>query len=123
MSDHDRKDIFRVSNYEHPFDDYEGQPVLVLDEFNSQLQFQLMLNILDRYPCKLPCRYRDAWAGWTEVWIVSNKSLPQQYEGVDEQIRPALDRRISEVLKMLGDGSTVSQDDIEKTEDDEWGFL
>lgn len=94
--DGDRSQIFRVTNYQHPFDDYAGQRVLVLDEFDSQLPFQLLLNVLDRYPCKLPCRYRDAWAGWTTVWIISNKPLEKQYQDVDSEVRAALDRRISD---------------------------
>lgn len=93
--DGDRSQIFRVTNYEHPFDDYAGQSTLVLDEFAGQLPFQLLLNVLDRYPCKLPCRYHDAWAGWTTVWIISNKPLKHQYQDVEPEVRAALDRRIT----------------------------
>lgn len=100
MSDHDREDVYRVTNYKHPWDEYEGEPVLVLDEYNSQLDFQFLLNVLDRYPLRLPCRYADRYAGWTEVWIVSNKPLSGQYIYEDEASRPALDRRIGEVIHM-----------------------
>ena len=93
--DGDRSQIFRVTNYEHPFDDYSGQSTLVLDEFAGQLPFQLLLNVLDRYPCKLPCRFHDTWAGWTTVWIISNKPLERQYQDVEPQVRAALDRRIT----------------------------
>lgn len=93
--DVDRSQIFRVTNYEHPFDDYSGQSTLVLDEFAGQLPFQLLLNVLDRYPCKLPCRFHDTWAGWTTVWIISNKPLERQYQDVEPQVRAALDRRIT----------------------------
>ena len=95
VMDGDRSEIFRVTNYQHPFDDYEGQATLVLDEFASQLPFQLLLNVLDRYPCKLPCRFHDAWAGWTTVWIISNKPLERQYQEVEPEVRAALDRRIT----------------------------
>lgn len=93
--DGDRSQIFRVTNYEHPFDDYSGQSTLILDEFAGQLPFQLLLNVLDRYPCKLPCRFHDTWAGWTTVWIISNKPLERQYQDVEPQVRAALDRRIT----------------------------
>ena len=67
-----------------------------LDEFAGQLPFQLLLNVLDRYPCKLPCRFHDTWAGWTTVWIISNKPLEKQYQDVEPEVRAALDRRISD---------------------------
>lgn len=121
MSEHDRAEVYRVTNYEHPWDEYEGEPILVLDEFASQLPFQLLLNVLDRYPLRLPCRYADRYAGWTDVWIVSNKPLAEQYENMDVRVRPALDRRISEVIHMTGE--TVSQDSVEGDDDDDDWYL
>lgn len=117
MSDHDRQDVYRVTNYKHPFDEYEGEPVLVLDEYNSQLDFQFLLNVLDRYPLRLPCRYADRYAGWTEVWIVSNKPLSGQYIYEDEETRPALDRRIGEVIHMDRESAL---DDFDVDDDECW---
>ncbi len=71
--------IYRVTDYEHPFDSYGQQPVLLLDEFAGQIQIQSLLNLLDGYPLELPCRYANKVACFTRVFIISNLPLSQQY--------------------------------------------
>ncbi len=41
------------------FDQYQGQDILVFDEFASQVPLSDMLNYLDRYPLMIPARYAD----------------------------------------------------------------
>ena len=65
--------IYRVTDYRHPWDEYEGQSVLVLDEFDGQFRWDQLLVFLDRYPVMLPARYNNHVACFTEVWIISNK--------------------------------------------------
>ena len=67
------ENVYRVSNYKNPFDSYAGQDVLLLDEFNSQIDIEQMLELLDGYPCKLPCRYSDKVACFTKVCSIVNK--------------------------------------------------
>ncbi|MFR5929940.1 MAG: hypothetical protein ACLUGI_04780 [Subdoligranulum sp.] len=45
-----------VSDYHHPFDGYQGQKVMLFDEFHSSLPLNSMLQYLDGYPLELPCR-------------------------------------------------------------------
>lgn len=73
------KSVYRITNWEHPFDAYDGEEVLVLDEFRSSLPLEVVLNILDPYPMMLPARYADRIAQFTEVWVVSNFLLGEQY--------------------------------------------
>ncbi len=73
------RDIYRVNSYKNPFDGYHSEPVLVLDEFYGQLDMEMMLNVLDRYPLRLPARYNDRIAAFTTVYIVSNVPLTSQY--------------------------------------------
>lgn len=106
------KDIYRVSNYKNPFDNYDKQPVLVLDEFigegtyKPQIAFDEFLNILDRYPMMLPCRYHDKWAAFTTVWVISN--LPFEYiyrsERAHNSRDAALRRRFDGVYRMTNEG-------------------
>ena len=79
LESYDPKDVYRVSDYRNPFDDYNGEDVLILDEFYDSLPFPLLLNVLDRYPLRMPARYTDKWAGYSIVWIISNRRLPNQY--------------------------------------------
>ena len=51
------ENIYRVTDYDHTFDGYIGQDVLVFEEFRSNLRISDMLNYLDGYPLNLPSRY------------------------------------------------------------------
>lgn len=100
-------EMFRVSSYKHPYDAYSDQPVLVLDDFSSQVPMDLMLNILDIYPMQLPCRYRDKWADFETVWVVSNLPLERQYTDVRDRCPEqweAFRARFSQVYCMTADG-------------------
>lgn len=69
------ENVYRVTNYKHPFDGYKGEPVIMFDEFRSNLPLPDMLNYLDVYPLMLPSRYADRVACYTQVFIVSNIPL------------------------------------------------
>lgn len=77
-------ELYTVTDYRHPFDNYNGEKVLVLDEFNSQLQIEFMLKLLDVYPMELPARYHNKHAAHEEVWIISNLKLEELYPSVQE---------------------------------------
>ena len=100
-------EMFRVSSYKHPYDAYSGQPVIVLDDFSSQVPMDLMLNILDIYPMHLPCRYQDKWAEFKTVWVVSNLPLERQYTDYRDRCPEQWDAfraRFSQVYCMTADG-------------------
>lgn len=97
---HGYENVYRVSDYKNPFDAYNNEPVIVLEEFRSQLTLSLMLNLLDIYPFRLPARYNDKMACYTTVYIASNWSIEQQYRDI-QQLHPlswqAFLRRIHKV--------------------------
>lgn len=100
------ENVFRVTNYDHPFDSYKGQKVILFDEFRSSLPFADMLSYLDCYPLLLPCRYADRVACYETVYIVSNIPLEKQYPNmqIDEPASyQAFLRRIHENYEMLPD--------------------
>ncbi len=79
MEQHGYDNVYRVTNYAHPFDNYRGQPVMLFDEFRSDLEIKDMLKYLDGYPLMLPCRFNDKVACYLTVYIVSNIPMDQQY--------------------------------------------
>ena len=94
------KNVYRVTNYEHPFDGYANQPVLVFDEFRSGIRISEMLNYCDIYPIELPARYTNKFACYECVYIISNWTLEEQYESVQKESPEtwkAFLRRIQEV--------------------------
>ena len=104
MEKHGYENIYRVTNYAHPFDGYKGQKVILFDEFRSSLPLTEMLCYLDGYPVPLPCRYADRVACYTEVYIISNIPLEKQYPNVqldEPESFEALKRRITSVYRML----------------------
>lgn len=93
----DPTDVYRVTDYKHPFDGYRGQKTLLLEEFRSSLPIEQMLVYLDGYYCELPCRYSNKISGWDTVYIVTNIPFFEQYRSVQEnhpETFKALQRRI-----------------------------
>lgn len=69
---HGADNVYMVNDYNNPFDKYNGEPVIFLDEFRGQMQFFKMLNtILSEYRVQVPCRYANVYALWSEVHITS----------------------------------------------------
>lgn len=82
MEKHGYRNVFRVTNYAHPFDGYMGEDVILFDEFRSSLPIADMLKYLDGYPVKLPCRFHDKEACFTKVYVVSNIPMEKQYPNI-----------------------------------------
>ena len=107
MEKYNYEDVFRVTDYLHPFDSYSGQDVIVFDEFHSQFSASQLLNFLDGYPLELPARYSNKIACYTQVYIISNIGLLQQYQAVQRE-QPetwaAILRRINHIVTFRPDG-------------------
>ena len=84
MDEYGYKNVYRVTDYLHPFDFYDGEDVIIFEEFRSSIRIGDMLNYLDGYPVKLPCRYLNREACFTKVYIISNIDLREQYKNVQE---------------------------------------
>lgn len=106
---HEPADIYRATDYKHPFDGYTIQPVIVFEEFRSSLPCGDMLNYLDIYPStQLPARYNQKIACYTAVYIISNWDFEMQYENVKAEnpaTYAAWVRRISKILDFDEDGN------------------
>lgn len=103
--------VYRVTNYAHPFDGYKGEAVILFDEFRSSLPISDMLKYLDGYPVMLPCRYADKVACFDTVYVISNIPLEEQYPNIqmdEPETWKALLRRFDSVTEKLrwerGDG-------------------
>ena len=108
VNKHGYKNMYRVTQYKHPFDSYKGQDVLVLDEFRFQIEFSEMLNLIDRYPFELDCRYNNNTACYTRVYVISNIPIEQQYPDIDKPSEnwKALLRRFDDFIVMASNSKT-----------------
>jgi len=101
MDNYGYENVYKVTNYAHPFDSYEGQDIILFDEFRSSLPLKDMLQYLDGYPCRLPARYSDRQACYMKVYIVSNIPFDKQYTNIqieEPQSFEAFRRRITKFL-------------------------
>ena len=110
LAKHGYADVYRVTDYAHPFDRYAQEPVMCFDEFRSSLLMGDMLSYLDGYPLALPARYANRQACYETVYIISNIDLAQQYPKVQEQepsTWKAFLRRINQVVEYRKDGPPI----------------
>lgn len=110
---HGDENVYRVTDYRHPFDTYAGEDVLVLEEFRSDLPIGNMLNYLDIYPLQLPARYNNRQACYNFVYIVSNWRLEEQYHNMktdNPKTYEAFLRRIKRVRTYTAPGEWQEQD-------------
>ncbi|MBD8932170.1 MAG: hypothetical protein EGQ79_08550 [Ruminococcus sp.] len=100
--------VYRVTDYVHPFDSYSCQPVICFDEFRSSLKLKEMLLYCDIYPLELPSRYSNKYACYHKIYIVSNWALEKQYSELqreDKESWQAFLRRIHNVIVYDKDGN------------------
>ena len=105
--------VYRVTDYAHPFDSYKGQDVIVFEEFRSSLPVVDMLVYLDGYPTELPCRYANKTACYTKVFLVTNIAFDKQYPNVqldNPETWNAFRRRIHYVQRMTKDFELLPDD-------------
>jgi hypothetical protein len=84
------ENVYRVTDYggmlsTEKFDGYKSEDVIIFEEFRSQIKIEKMLNYLDVYAVELPSRFRNKWACYTKVFIVSNWKLYEQYKNIQAE--------------------------------------
>lgn len=92
------ENVYIVTDYAHPFDNYNGEKIILFDEFHSSIDIKLMLRYIDIYNCELPARYENSYANYDTIFIVSNIPLSEQYKYSDNKTFNAFLRRIIGVL-------------------------
>lgn len=93
--------VYRVTDYLHPFDGYNCQPVIAFDEFRSSLRIKEMLLFCDIYPIELPSRYTNKFACYNKVYIISNWSLEKQYCEVQREDRESWEAFLRRIHKVI----------------------
>lgn len=98
-----KENIYFISGNDYPFDEYIGEPVLVIDEYRHEFRYNFLLKMLDIYKFNLPCRYHNKNALWSEVHITSVLNPLESFEQMvssDKRQKDSVEqlyRRIDEV--------------------------
>lgn len=108
LDEHGDENVYRITDYQHPFDSYQCEPVLVFEEFRSSLRLQDMLNYLDLYPVTLPARFAPKVGCFTTVYVVSNWTFEMQYAELQKDLEQVASyeawiRRFNGVVKVYND--------------------
>ena len=65
------ENVYRVCDYKAPFDNYNGQDVLFIEEYRGAFPLPVFLILLDKYKSDVHARYTNALSLWTKVYITS----------------------------------------------------
>lgn len=114
---HQAIDICRITNYRInkgiSFDSYNGQQVLVFDNFCSSIPIDEMIDYLDIFPISLPARFYDRYAVYKYVYILSTLSLEEQFKDI-RKYHPkkwnAFIRRITKIIEIQETGEIIEKE-------------
>lgn len=80
------------------FDDYQGEEILLLDDFYGNIKYSFLLRILDIYPLRVQCKGSYTYVNFKTIYITSNQSINEMFSGVLDT--SALIRRITSEKKI-----------------------
>lgn len=93
--------IYLLTDYDGGgFDNYCGEPILILEEFKAGFRFQSLLNILDSYKIQVHARYANVYALWNEVHITSVFPPEAVYNQLVDSENQSIDR-IKQLLRRI----------------------
>lgn len=78
--------------------DYDGQKIVIMDEFYGQLPLSYMLQVINRIPMKVEAKNTEMQLVAELIVITTNHHPRTWYQGVSDVHRRALQRRITKVF-------------------------
>lgn len=110
MADYGKESVFKKSASSGKWWNlYNGEPVLLLDEFYGQIQLPILLGILDGYELQLEIKGGMTYAEWTHVVITSNIPMEQWYPDAKADQLKALYDRVKKVTEYRGKSKRSDQ--------------
>lgn len=86
------KSVYKIDPPYKWWDGYENEDILLIDDYHSEaIPRGTFLNLLDGYPLRLETKGSHVWAHWTQVFVTSNYSPPND---------PAVARRLTDVCNL-----------------------
>lgn len=82
------------------WDGYQGQPNVIIDEFNGSIDVTYLLNWFDKYPCFAEIKGFSVPLQAVKFWVTSNVEPIFWYQDITAAHRDALLRRLTVVEKM-----------------------
>lgn len=119
MKEHGYENVFTLDSKwasTNFWGDYDGESVLLIDDFNGWVQYSYLLRVLDGHPLQLNIKGGSTYAMWTKVYITSNAMGGTWYNKIGDNLK----RRVKECLE-VSKGNTVclTHDEFWKQKDDD----
>lgn len=93
----ENRNVFTVNPDESfPFEGYDGEEAILIDDFYGDLKYHQLLRVLDGHQLRVNVKGAHRYARWKRVYITSNKHPNEWYK---KGLTPALKRRISSVTE------------------------
>lgn len=94
MRSHERAEVW--------FDGYDGQRILILDNFTgeAQMPMEMLMRVTDRYPFSAPCKGAHVQAAWDQVIITTSIDPVTWYMKSASEDISALNRRVTQYIKL-----------------------
>lgn len=93
--------IFTVNSGEtFPFDGYDGQKAILIDDFYGDIKYGFLLRVLDGHQLRVNVKGGHRYARWNKVIITSNRPPSQWYK---KGLTPALKRRLTTVTQLCNE--------------------
>lgn len=89
------------------FDGYEGESILIIDDFYGWIKWGFFLRLLDGYQLRLEIKGGFTYALWNKVIITSNK---HPFHWYDRGMDPALQRRITKVYHFTNNSEPIEEE-------------
>lgn len=92
------------------FDGYDGEAVLLIDDFYGEIRYSEFLRLTDGYRLKIETKGGHDWANWKFIFITSNRDPRTWYRNVtdaDPRASGALERRLHVIKEFLDEGEIV----------------
>nr|WAE42533.1 MAG: replication associated protein [Cressdnaviricota sp.] len=98
------------------WDGYEGQDVILIDDFANDIRLTSLLQTLDGYRLPLWIKGGQTQARWTRALITSNLDPAGWYPTANPRHRAALQRRITTVTKYEAPAPVVQEEFLPEAE-------
>jgi len=97
---HDHDSVYKHDGGDW-FDGYQGQEVVLFDDFSgSDFKLTYLLKLCDRYPMRVPVKGDFVHFRPKVIYFTSNVDPDEWYKNAISEHRAAFFRRVSEIIKM-----------------------
>lgn len=106
-------EAYRVRPGRDPWGTYNHEETILFDEFDyDKWRIEEMNELVDIYRLRLDCRYRDKWAHWRRVFIISNISPDYWWQYQNEVKKQAFRRRITNCIEVVSQEQVIDLREI-----------